>query len=121
MYLFRELDGLLDWVEEYIPFAYFHQFNKVDQFYCTVALLQEEAYVDFLRIRRVPLQERKCIDDASDVVPQVNKIYILIASFPHILHYPFFINFLFLNLFQIRSAAMKDRDVMEKGLRAFVS
>ncbi|EOY17681.1 P-loop containing nucleoside triphosphate hydrolases superfamily protein [Theobroma cacao] len=54
-------------------------------------LPKEEAYVEFLRIRRVPLQERKCIDDASDVVPQ------------------------------IRSAAMKDRDVMEKGLRAYVS
>ncbi|XVF84068.1 hypothetical protein PTKIN_Ptkin16aG0545000 [Pterospermum kingtungense] len=54
-------------------------------------LPKEEAYVEFLRIRRVPLQESKSNDDASDVVPQ------------------------------IRSAAMKDRDVMEKGLRAFVS
>ncbi|XP_022764967.1 DEAD-box ATP-dependent RNA helicase 18 isoform X2 [Durio zibethinus] len=54
-------------------------------------LPKEEAYVEFLRIRRVPLQERKCVDDASDVVPR------------------------------IRSAATKDRDVMEKGLRAFVS
>ncbi|KAL9421746.1 hypothetical protein AB3S75_034085 [Citrus x aurantiifolia] len=52
---------------------------------------KEEAYVEFLQIRRVPLQERKCSDDASDVVPE------------------------------IRSAAKKDRDVMEKGLRAFVS
>ncbi|KAH9767262.1 DEAD-box ATP-dependent RNA helicase 18 [Citrus sinensis] len=52
---------------------------------------KEEAYVEFLRIRRVPLQERKWSDDASDVVPE------------------------------IRSAAKKDRDVMEKGLRAFVS
>lgn len=54
-------------------------------------LPKEEAYIEFLRIRRVPLQERKCIDDVADVVPQ------------------------------IRSAALKDRDVMEKGLRAFVS
>ncbi|CAN6705298.1 unnamed protein product [Malus baccata var. baccata] len=54
-------------------------------------LPKEEAYVEFLRIRRVPLQERKCCDDVIDVVPQ------------------------------IRSAAKKDRDVMEKGLRAFVS
>ncbi|KAK8672354.1 hypothetical protein V6N13_110726 [Hibiscus sabdariffa] len=54
-------------------------------------LPKEEAYVEFLRIRRVPLQERKCCDDVADVVPQ------------------------------IRSAAIKDRDVMEKGLRAFVS
>ncbi|XP_044461559.1 DEAD-box ATP-dependent RNA helicase 18 isoform X2 [Mangifera indica] len=52
---------------------------------------KEEAYVEFLRIRRVPLQEKKCTDNVSDVVPQ------------------------------IRSAAKKDRDVMEKGLRAFVS
>ncbi|TKY47581.1 DEAD-box ATP-dependent RNA helicase 18 [Spatholobus suberectus] len=54
-------------------------------------LPKEESYVEFLRIRRVPLQERTCSDDASDVVPQ------------------------------IRSAAKKDRDVMEKGVKAFVS
>ncbi|KAK9283118.1 hypothetical protein L1049_011349 [Liquidambar formosana] len=54
-------------------------------------LPKEEAYVEFLAIRRVPLQEKKCTDDASDIVPQ------------------------------IRSAAKKDRNVMEKGLRAFVS
>ncbi|XP_060675610.1 DEAD-box ATP-dependent RNA helicase 18 isoform X2 [Ziziphus jujuba] len=54
-------------------------------------LPKEEAYVEFLHLRRVPLQERKFSDDAPDVVPQ------------------------------IRSAAKKDRDVMEKGLRAFVS
>ncbi|KAH9605104.1 hypothetical protein KSS87_022591 [Heliosperma pusillum] len=54
-------------------------------------LPKEEAYVEFLRIRRVPLQERKCSDDAVDVIPQ------------------------------IRAAAKNDRDVMEKGLRAFVS
>ncbi|KAL2538683.1 DEAD-box ATP-dependent RNA helicase 18 [Forsythia ovata] len=51
----------------------------------------EEAYVEFLRIRRVPLEERKCSDEAPDIIPQ------------------------------IRSAAKKDREVMEKGLRAFVS
>lgn len=54
-------------------------------------LPKEEAYVEFLHIRRVHLQERKCTDDAVDVVSH------------------------------IRSAARKDRDVMEKGLRAFVS
>lgn len=52
---------------------------------------KEEAYVEFQRIRRVPLEERKCCDEAFDVVPE------------------------------IRAAAKKDRDVMEKGLRAFVS
>ncbi|KAE9465155.1 hypothetical protein C3L33_02930, partial [Rhododendron williamsianum] len=54
-------------------------------------LPKEEAYIEFLRIRRVPLQEKKCSDNAPDVVSD------------------------------IRSAAKKDRDVMEKGLRAFVS
>ncbi|KAA8534024.1 hypothetical protein F0562_031541 [Nyssa sinensis] len=54
-------------------------------------LPKEEEYVEFLRIRRVPLEERDCSDDAPDIVPQ------------------------------IRSAAKKDRDVMEKGLKAFVS
>ncbi|XP_010558064.1 PREDICTED: DEAD-box ATP-dependent RNA helicase 18 [Tarenaya hassleriana] len=52
---------------------------------------KEEAYVEFLRIRRVPLQEKKCSEEASDVTPL------------------------------IRSAALKDRAVMEKGLKAFVS
>ncbi|CDP17656.1 unnamed protein product [Coffea canephora] len=41
--------------------------------------------------RRVPLEERKSPDDICDIVPQ------------------------------IRSAVKKDRDIMEKGLRAFVS
>ncbi|CDP13971.1 unnamed protein product [Coffea canephora] len=54
-------------------------------------LPKEEAYVEFLRVRRVPLEERESPDDVCDIVPQ------------------------------IRSAAKKDRDVMEKGLRAFVS
>ncbi|KAI6676136.1 hypothetical protein NL676_036932 [Syzygium grande] len=54
-------------------------------------LPKEESYVEFLRIRRVPLQQRKCNDNVLDVVPLM------------------------------RSAAKKDRDVMEKGVRAFVS
>ncbi|KAK7379402.1 hypothetical protein VNO80_04861 [Phaseolus coccineus] len=54
-------------------------------------LPKEESYVEFLRIRRIPLQERICSDGAFDVVPQ------------------------------IRSAAKKDRDIMEKGIKAFVS
>ncbi|KAF4364039.1 hypothetical protein CsatB_010043 [Cannabis sativa] len=54
-------------------------------------LPKEEAYVEFLRLRRIPLQEREISEDASDIIPQ------------------------------IRSAATKDRDVMEKGVRAFVS
>lgn len=54
-------------------------------------LPKEESYVEFLRIRRVPLQQRECNDNVLDVVPLM------------------------------RSAARKDRDVMEKGVRAFVS
>ncbi|CAA3028905.1 DEAD-box ATP-dependent RNA helicase 18 [Olea europaea subsp. europaea] len=52
---------------------------------------KEEAYVEFLRRRGVPLEERKCSDEAPDIIPL------------------------------IRSAAKKDRNIMEKGLRAFVS
>ncbi|XP_057826650.1 DEAD-box ATP-dependent RNA helicase 18 [Cryptomeria japonica] len=54
-------------------------------------LPKEDAYVEFLRIRRIPIQERKRSDATSNIIPQ------------------------------IRSAAIEDRDVMEKGLRAFVS
>ncbi|XP_023543036.1 DEAD-box ATP-dependent RNA helicase 18 [Cucurbita pepo subsp. pepo] len=54
-------------------------------------LPKEEAYIEFLSIRRVPIQERICCSDALDIVPQ------------------------------IRTAAKKDRDVMEKGVKAFVS
>lgn len=54
-------------------------------------LPKEEAYAEFLTIRRVPIQERICCSDAPDVIPQ------------------------------IRAAAKKDRDVMEKGAKAFVS
>ncbi|GJS38332.1 DEAD-box ATP-dependent RNA helicase 18 [Tanacetum coccineum] len=54
-------------------------------------LPKEEAYVEFLRIKRIPLEESPCCEEALDVVPH------------------------------LRAAAKKDRDVMEKGLRAFVS
>ncbi|XP_020578823.1 DEAD-box ATP-dependent RNA helicase 18 [Phalaenopsis equestris] len=54
-------------------------------------LPKEDAYVELLSLRRVPIQERKCFSPALDVISL------------------------------IRSAAMKDRAVMEKGLRAFVS
>lgn len=42
---------------------------------------QEEAYVEFLRLRRVPLQEREFSEDASDVVPQVSKNCSSVTSF----------------------------------------
>ncbi|CAH8257871.1 unnamed protein product [Arabidopsis lyrata] len=52
---------------------------------------KEKDYVEFMRIRKAPLQKRKCSENASDVIPI------------------------------IRSLAMKDREVLEKGLKAFVS
>ncbi|KAG4995426.1 hypothetical protein JHK82_032150 [Glycine max] len=78
------------------PNVFIHRVGRTarlgKQGHAVVFLLpKEESYVEFLRIRRVPLQERICSDDATDVVPQ------------------------------IRSAAKKDRDVMEKGIKAFVS
>ncbi|XP_060203351.1 DEAD-box ATP-dependent RNA helicase 18-like isoform X2 [Lycium barbarum] len=54
-------------------------------------LPKEEAYVEFLRIKNVFLEEGECASEAPDVIDE------------------------------IRSAAKKDRDVLEKGLRAFVS
>eukprot|EP00250_Pteridium_aquilinum_P020533 c24851_g2_i1 orf=38-1573(-) len=52
---------------------------------------KEDAYVEFLKIRRVPLDRKEKYDNPQDVVPM------------------------------LRAAAMKDRDAMEKGLKAFVS
>ncbi|WVZ72397.1 hypothetical protein U9M48_020864 [Paspalum notatum var. saurae] len=54
-------------------------------------LPKEDAYVDFLKLRGVPLTERVCPTNTEDIGPE------------------------------IRSAALEDRNVMEKGLRAFVS
>ncbi|XP_006645526.2 DEAD-box ATP-dependent RNA helicase 18 [Oryza brachyantha] len=54
-------------------------------------LPKEDTYVEFLKRRGVPLTERECSTNAADIVPQ------------------------------IRSAALGDRNVMEKGLTAFVS
>ncbi|XP_060178919.1 DEAD-box ATP-dependent RNA helicase 18-like isoform X2 [Lycium barbarum] len=54
-------------------------------------IIQEEAYVEFLRIKNVFLEEGECASEAPAIIDE------------------------------IRSAAKKDRDVLEKGLRAFVS
>ncbi|CAM0879673.1 unnamed protein product [Alopecurus aequalis] len=51
----------------------------------------EDTYVEFLKLRGVPLMEREYSTDFVDIVPQ------------------------------IRAAASEDRNIMEKGLRAFVS
>ncbi|GER55876.1 dead box ATP-dependent RNA helicase, partial [Striga asiatica] len=60
---------------------------------CAIVFLmpQEIEYVEYLRRKRVPMVERKCTHEAPDIIPQ------------------------------IRSAAKKDRAIMEKGLRALVS
>lgn len=54
-------------------------------------LPKEDAYIEFLKIRRVPIDRREKFPTAQNVIPM------------------------------LRAAAMKDRDIMEKGLKAFVS
>ncbi|RWR81305.1 DEAD-box ATP-dependent RNA helicase 18 [Cinnamomum micranthum f. kanehirae] len=90
----------VDWIVQYDPpqdpNVFVHRVGRTARMgrpgRAIVFLLpKEDAYVEFLRIRRVPLQERNCCDSAVDIVPQ------------------------------ILSAAKRDRDVMEKGLKAFVS
>uniref|UniRef100_A0A0D6R5I7 ATP-dependent RNA helicase n=1 Tax=Araucaria cunninghamii TaxID=56994 RepID=A0A0D6R5I7_ARACU len=90
----------VDWIVQYDPpqdpNVFVHRVGRTARMgrsgNALVFLLpKESAYVEFLRIRRIPIQEKKCSEAASNIIPQ------------------------------IRSAAMEDRDVMEKGLRAFVS
>ncbi|CAL9111642.1 unnamed protein product [Musa acuminata var. zebrina] len=90
----------VDWILQYDPpqdpNVFIHRVGRTArigrQGSAIVFLLpKEDAYVEFLRLRRVPLKERKSLDVAFDIVPQ------------------------------IRSAAKEDRDVMEKGIKAFVS
>ncbi|KAJ8466721.1 hypothetical protein OPV22_029273 [Ensete ventricosum] len=90
----------VDWILQYDPpqdpNVFIHRVGRTArigrQGSAIVYLLpKEDAYVEFLCLRRVPLKERKSIDVAFDIVPQ------------------------------IRSAAKEDRDVMEKGIKAFVS
>ncbi|KAG6758185.1 hypothetical protein POTOM_038522 [Populus tomentosa] len=69
---------------------------------------REEAYVEFLCIRRVPLEERTCADDTHDVIPQTYHYQAYLDLMPAV------------HAEIVRSAAKKDHDVMEKGLRAFV-
>ncbi|KAG0569950.1 hypothetical protein KC19_6G127800 [Ceratodon purpureus] len=90
----------VDWIVQYDPpqdpNVFVHRVGRTARMgqsgNALVFLLpKEDAYVEFLRIRKVPIEERPKSDSAPDVVP----------------------------LF--RAAAAKDRDIMEKGLRAFVS
>ncbi|KAJ6822901.1 DEAD-box ATP-dependent RNA helicase 18-like [Iris pallida] len=90
----------VDWILQYDPpqdpNVFVHRVGRTArigrQGRAIVFLLpKEDAYVEFLRLRRVPLQERTCSTNTLDVIPL------------------------------IRSAAREDRDVMEKGVKAFVS
>ncbi|KAG1371525.1 DEAD-box ATP-dependent RNA helicase 18 [Cocos nucifera] len=90
----------VDWIVQYDPpqdpNVFVHRVGRTARIgrkgSAVIFLLpKEDAYVEFLRLRRIPLKERKCFNDALDIIPQ------------------------------IRSAAKEDRDVMEKGLKAFVS
>ncbi|KAL1559280.1 RNA helicase [Salvia divinorum] len=58
---------------------------------CYCLLVAKGGSIEFLRIRRVPLEERQCSDEAPNITPQ------------------------------IRLAAKKDREIMEKGVKTFVS
>ncbi|MQM02684.1 hypothetical protein Taro_035450 [Colocasia esculenta] len=99
---------------------------------------KEDEYVDFLRFKGVPLQGRKCSDDAIDIVTQA--IFFEFSYLTKLLlsSVEFYIAVLTANQQwsskisfgseesrrkgkMIRDAAKEDRDVMEKGLRAFVS
>ncbi|KAJ4969690.1 hypothetical protein NE237_002789 [Protea cynaroides] len=90
----------VDWIVQYDPpqdpNVFVHRVGRTARMgrsgNAIVFLLpKEEAYVEFLGIRRIPIVERKSSENALDIVPQ------------------------------IRAAAKRDRDVMEKGLKAFVS
>ncbi|KAJ3693810.1 hypothetical protein LUZ60_009290 [Juncus effusus] len=90
----------VDWIIQYDPpqdpNVFIHRVGRTArigrQGSAIVFLLpKEEAYVEFLKLRRVPLEERECSSDATDIIPQ------------------------------IRCAAKEDRDIMEKGTKSFVS
>ncbi|XP_072976387.1 DEAD-box ATP-dependent RNA helicase 18 [Typha angustifolia] len=90
----------VDWIVQYDPpqdpNVFVHRVGRTArigrQGSALIFLLpKEDAYVEFLKLRRVPLEERECFTDVADVIPQ------------------------------LRSAAKEDRAVMEKGLKAFVS
>jgi hypothetical protein len=56
-----------------VPFDNLHKILQIYIFNGKLIYVnvQEESYVEFLRIRGVPLQERTCSDNAPDVVPEV--------------------------------------------------
>ncbi|CAN6874825.1 unnamed protein product [Brassica oleracea] len=77
----------------------------------------EEDYVEFLRRKGVSFQEKKCYQEASDVIPFVRKlprISLSVSGCHKCLSNCY-------NVIQIRSLAMKDRAVLDKGVEALVS
>ncbi|XP_074567640.1 DEAD-box ATP-dependent RNA helicase 18-like [Curcuma longa] len=90
----------VDWILQYDPpqdpNVFIHRVGRtarIGRQGSAIAFLlpKEDDYVEFLQLRRVPLKERTCLDTELDIVPL------------------------------IRAAAKEDRDVMEKGIKAFVS
>ncbi|XP_042439053.1 DEAD-box ATP-dependent RNA helicase 18-like [Zingiber officinale] len=90
----------VDWILQYDPpqdpNVFIHRVGRtarIGRQGSAIAFLlpKEDDYVEFLQLRRVPLKERTCSDTEFDIIPQ------------------------------IRAAAKEDRDVMEKGIKAFVS
>ncbi|GJU35239.1 DEAD-box ATP-dependent RNA helicase 18 [Tanacetum coccineum] len=76
------------------PIVFIHRVGRMARLgrqESAIFFLLPKAYVEFLRTIRIPLEESPCCEEALDVVPH------------------------------LRAAAKKDRDVREKGLRAFVS
>ncbi|CAN1184831.1 DEAD-box ATP-dependent RNA helicase 18 [Linum perenne] len=70
------VDCIVQYDPPQYPNVFIHRVGRTArlgrQGYGIVFLLpKEEAYVEFLTIRMVPLQERKCADDAVDVVSQI--------------------------------------------------
>ncbi|EFJ23182.1 hypothetical protein SELMODRAFT_103968 [Selaginella moellendorffii] len=89
----------VDWIVQYDPpqdpNTFVHRVGRTARIgrvgHSVVFLLpKEDTYVEFLRIRNVPVEERNK-PEAMDIIPM------------------------------LRAAAESDRDVMEKGLKAFVS
>lgn len=90
----------VDWIVQYDPpqdpNVFVHRVGRTARMgrsgNALVFLLpKEDAYAEFLKIRRVPIEKKEKWVADQDVVPL------------------------------LRAAALKDRDIMEKGIRAFVS
>lgn len=106
MFSFTELAELLGWVDkEVLSFSFCqrlisyvsihviittrfiiscswfkHSIHVLWEVISLVMRMQEEAYVEFLHIRRVPLQKKEKSDHAPDVVPQVRVISVVTWS-----------------------------------------